>query len=131
LNLYLYDELLRMNPDAEAFLFDDVVDGIKDFAIKTGVKADKLPSTEETKEIKNEEKALLTVVEQEEGQAYLNMITAAARKGHQQWHGRVIQPMIVQHEVPPELLEVRQPIFFRPPPPPPPPSANQERPADE
>jgi hypothetical protein len=130
LNLYLYDELLRMNPDAEAFLFDDVVDGIKDFANKTGVKADKLPSAEETREIKKEEKALLSVVEQEEGQAYLNMITAAARKWHQKWHGRVIQPMIVQQEVPPELLEMRQPIIFRPPPPPPP-SANQERPADE
>src|SRR5262249_26783787 len=47
LNCFLYDELRRMTPDAEAFLFDDVVDGIKAFANKTGVKADKLPSPEE------------------------------------------------------------------------------------
>jgi hypothetical protein len=58
LNLFLYDELRRMNPDAEAFLYDDIADGIKDFANKTGVKADMLPSPEETKEIKKEEEAL-------------------------------------------------------------------------
>jgi hypothetical protein len=38
LNEFLYDELRKVSPDAEAFLFDDVADGIKHFAEVTGVK---------------------------------------------------------------------------------------------
>jgi hypothetical protein len=58
LNQFLYDELRKVSPDAEAFLFDDVADGIKHFADETGVKADKLPTPEQIQEIKTEEKAL-------------------------------------------------------------------------
>ncbi len=58
LNQFLYEELRKLNPDAEAFLFEDIVAGIKDFADKMGVKADKLPTPEETKEIREEEGTL-------------------------------------------------------------------------
>jgi hypothetical protein len=39
-------------------MFDDIADGIKDFAAVSGVKAEKLPSAEEITEIKEEESAL-------------------------------------------------------------------------
>jgi hypothetical protein len=58
LNPFLYDELCKINPNAEAFMFTNTIDGIKDFAAKTGVKAIKLPTPEEAKEIKKEEKDL-------------------------------------------------------------------------
>jgi hypothetical protein len=54
----LYDELRKVSPDAEAFLFDDVADGIKHFAAETGVEANKLPTPEQIQEIKTEENAL-------------------------------------------------------------------------
>jgi hypothetical protein len=55
LNQLLYDELQKVSPGAEAFLFDDVPDAIEHFADVTGVKADKLPTPEQRKEIKKEE----------------------------------------------------------------------------
>jgi hypothetical protein len=58
LNQFLYEELRKVSPTAEAFLFDDVADGIKHFAALTGVKADRLPTPEVMKEIKEEERAL-------------------------------------------------------------------------
>jgi len=57
-NNLLHRELLEITAGAEAFLFEDIIDGIKDFAAKTGVKADKLPTPAEAKEIKKEEAAL-------------------------------------------------------------------------
>jgi hypothetical protein len=61
LNKFLYDELRKISPDAEAFLFKDLVDGIKDFAKTTGVEANKLPTDEEEAEIKREIEALPSV----------------------------------------------------------------------
>jgi hypothetical protein len=58
LNQFLYEELRKVSPDAQAFLFDNVVDGIKAFAVVTGVKADKLPTPEQIEEIKKEEESL-------------------------------------------------------------------------
>jgi hypothetical protein len=58
LNTFLYDELRKISPSAEAFLFKDIVDGIKDFAKTTGVKADALPTAAEEAEIKREIEAL-------------------------------------------------------------------------
>jgi hypothetical protein len=58
LNQFLYEELRKVSPDAQAFLFDNVVDGIKAFAGVTGVKADKLPTPEQIEEIKKEEENL-------------------------------------------------------------------------
>jgi hypothetical protein len=54
----LYQDLRKISPDAEAFLFEDVADGIKHFAAITGVKAETLPTLEEIEEIKNEENTL-------------------------------------------------------------------------
>jgi hypothetical protein len=58
LNRFLYDELRKITPTAEAYLFEDLVEGIADFVSKTGVKAEKRLTPEEAKEIKREEKAL-------------------------------------------------------------------------
>jgi hypothetical protein len=58
LNHFLYEELVKVSPGAEVFLFDNVPEGIKHFADTTGVPADKLPSPEEIGEIKNEEQTL-------------------------------------------------------------------------
>ncbi len=58
LNQFLHEELRRINPIAEAYWFKTLADGMTDFAEKTGVTADKLPSPEETKKIKKEEEQL-------------------------------------------------------------------------
>ena len=58
LNQFLYDELGKVSSGAEAFLFMDIVDGIKDFAKRTGVEATKLPTDAEEAEIKKEIEAL-------------------------------------------------------------------------
>jgi hypothetical protein len=58
LNQFLYEELVKVSAKAEVFLFENLPDGIKHFAEITGVKADKLPSSEEIEEIKNEEEIL-------------------------------------------------------------------------
>jgi hypothetical protein len=123
LNLFLYDELRRLNPAAEAFLFTDVADGIRDFADKTGVKADKLPSPEEAKEIKKEEEQL-PLVDWLDGNT-LDVANAIARRNWKQWHrGGIVQPIIVQDEVLLGWLQPTQPVITRPPTPqhkPPPP----------
>jgi hypothetical protein len=54
LNRLLYDELRKVSPGAEAFLFEDVSDAIEHFARVTGVKADELPPPEQREEIKRE-----------------------------------------------------------------------------
>jgi PIN domain len=59
LNQFLYDELRKASPDAEAFMFNDVVDGIKHFADVTGVKADTLPTPKEHQAIKDENNTLI------------------------------------------------------------------------
>jgi hypothetical protein len=51
-------KLRKVSPEAEAYFFHDVADGIKHFADVTGVKADKLPKPEEMEEIKEEERDL-------------------------------------------------------------------------
>jgi hypothetical protein len=55
LNRLLYDELQKVSPGAEAFLFENVVDAIEHFAAITGVKADELPTPQQREEIKKEE----------------------------------------------------------------------------
>src|SRR5205823_4115108 len=110
LNLFLYDELRSTNPDAEAFVFADVVDGIKDFANKTGVKADKLPSPEEAKEIKKEEEQL-PPLDWLDGNT-LDVANAIARRGWQQWnrqpYHQMVQPLYVEDELPPQMLQASQ-----------------------
>ena len=58
LNLLLYDELRKVFPSAEAFLFENVPDAIQHFAAVTGVKADELPTAEQREEIKKEEEQI-------------------------------------------------------------------------
>jgi hypothetical protein len=58
LNPYLYEELRAIRFDAQAFLFDNIVDAIKHFGRETGVEAEKVPSDEVLKQIKKEEKYL-------------------------------------------------------------------------
>ena len=58
LNQLLHDELLKVSPGAEVFLFDDIPAGIKHFAQITGANADKLPTPEQVKAIKKEEETL-------------------------------------------------------------------------
>ena len=55
LNPLLYQDIVRLNePTPEVFCFDNIDDGIKDFVKITGVKAEKLLTSEESKEIKKE-----------------------------------------------------------------------------
>ena len=55
LNPLLYQDLARMiQPTPEVFCFDSIDEGIRDFVQRTGVKAEMLPTPEESKEIKKE-----------------------------------------------------------------------------
>lgn len=55
LNPLLYQDLGRMNqPPTEVFCFDSIDEGLRDFVQVTGVKAEKLPTLEESKEIRRE-----------------------------------------------------------------------------
>jgi hypothetical protein len=55
LNPLLYQDLIRMNqPIPEVVCFDSIDEGIRDFVQTTGVKAERLPTPEESKEIKEE-----------------------------------------------------------------------------
>jgi hypothetical protein len=55
LNRLLYDELQKVSPGAEAFLFENIPDAIEHFAKITGVKADELPTPKQREEMKKEE----------------------------------------------------------------------------
>jgi hypothetical protein len=57
-NQLLYEELLKVSPGAEAFLFDNIPEGIKHFADIMGVPADKVPTPSQIEEIKEEEETL-------------------------------------------------------------------------
>ena len=63
MNQFLYEELRKVSPGAEAFLFDNVAKGIKHFAAITGVKADNLPSPEKIEEITKEEDTLPRILD--------------------------------------------------------------------
>lgn len=93
LNLFLYDELRELNAHASAFLFEDIPSGIKAFADATGVKADKLPSPEETNEIKREERTLRPLGIDDES-APFNMMNPPSGQTWQHWYYRS-QPHIV------------------------------------
>jgi hypothetical protein len=55
LNPLLYQDLVRvMDPDPEVFCFDSIDEGIRDFAKRTGVRAEKLPTPAESKEIEKQ-----------------------------------------------------------------------------
>jgi PIN domain len=58
LNQFLYEELQKVSPGAEAFYFANIPSAIAHFADVTGVKADRLPTREQRKEIKEEEESL-------------------------------------------------------------------------
>jgi hypothetical protein len=58
LNQFLYEELLKVSPSAEAFLFENIPSAIAHFAEIMGVKADGLPTPEQMDEIKREEETL-------------------------------------------------------------------------
>lgn len=59
LNPLLYQDLVRLNqPPPEVFCFDSIGEGINDFAQKSGVKAKKLLTPEESQEIKKAQDAL-------------------------------------------------------------------------
>ena len=59
LNASLYQELAQLyQSEPPVFCFSDILDGLRHFAAETGVKADKLPTPEETKQIKKEQELL-------------------------------------------------------------------------
>jgi hypothetical protein len=59
LNALLSSELVQLfGPKFEVFCFDNVLDAFKHFSETTKVKADKLPTPEQTKEIKKEQESL-------------------------------------------------------------------------
>jgi len=59
LNPHLYQDLVQLNQkDPEVFCFDSIDEGIRNFVSKTGKKAEKLPTSEESKEIKEEQDSL-------------------------------------------------------------------------
>jgi hypothetical protein len=59
LNAALYQELARLYQSApEVFCFNNIPDGLRHFANTTQVKAEKLPTLEETEQIKKEQESL-------------------------------------------------------------------------
>jgi hypothetical protein len=58
LNAALYRDLTRLHSVPEVFCFTTIVEGLKDFADKTLVKAEKLPTPEEIQKIKKEQESL-------------------------------------------------------------------------
>src|SRR5208282_2816631 len=54
LSRFLHEEVLAIVPKAKVFVFDELLEGLKHFAETTGVKADKLPTAQETEAIKKE-----------------------------------------------------------------------------
>jgi hypothetical protein len=54
-NPLMYEELQKVSPSVEVFLFENIPDAIEHFAKITGVKADKMPTPEQREEIKKEE----------------------------------------------------------------------------
>jgi hypothetical protein len=58
LNRFLYDELQKVSPNSQAFLFSDSVEGIRHFVETTGAKADARLTPEEAREIEKEEQSL-------------------------------------------------------------------------
>src|SRR5262249_15477326 len=54
LNPLLYKDLTRIQQNLAVFCFDAIDEGIRDFVKTTGVTAEKLPTLEESKEIKKE-----------------------------------------------------------------------------
>jgi hypothetical protein len=59
LNAMLYSELVQLYGSApEVFCFDNIPDAFKHFSETTKVKADKLPTPEETRQIKKEQEAV-------------------------------------------------------------------------
>jgi hypothetical protein len=59
LNAALCAELARLyKPQPEVYCFDNIAEGLSHFASTTGTKAEKLPTPEETKQIKKEQESL-------------------------------------------------------------------------
>jgi hypothetical protein len=58
LNRFLLEELSKVTPAPEVYLFEDLVDGIEHFVRTTGVQAEQRLTPEEAREIKEEERAL-------------------------------------------------------------------------
>jgi PIN domain-containing protein len=55
LNSFLYQELAAVNtPATQVFCFNNIADGIRDFVKQTGLKAEALPTPEESREIQEE-----------------------------------------------------------------------------
>jgi hypothetical protein len=119
LNHFLYEELRKITSDVEALLFEDIVEGIKHFADTTGVKADKLPTPEETEEIKKEEAVLTPLDWMGNSMEVANeMISRAHAQRTRQPIHQIVQPIIVPSVPPLQYLQVMQPIISRSPLPP-------------
>jgi hypothetical protein len=58
LNGFLYDEICTIASEPEVYLFEDLVNGIKDFVDKTGVKAEQRFAPEEAEHVERVEKSL-------------------------------------------------------------------------
>jgi PIN domain len=58
LNHFMYQELQGRFPGLEVAMFDDIAEGIKDFSLATGVRAERLPSPDELQRIRTEENRL-------------------------------------------------------------------------
>jgi hypothetical protein len=79
LNRFLYDELCKIAPDPEIYLFEDIAEGINHFVDTTGVKAEQRLTPEEVEEIKREEKALPNLNQSSE--AMRNILQKMGRLG--------------------------------------------------
>ena len=79
LNRFLYNELCKIAPDPEIYLFEDIAEGINYFVDTTGVKAEQRLTPEEVEEIKREEKALPNLNQSSE--AMRNILQKMGRLG--------------------------------------------------
>ncbi|ESA38342.1 hypothetical protein N836_33475 [Leptolyngbya sp. Heron Island J] len=66
LNCFLYDELCRVTPEHEVYIFEDLSKGLQHFVKTTGVRAEKQLTPEETQEIEKEERSLPSLYRQSE-----------------------------------------------------------------
>jgi hypothetical protein len=79
LNGFLYEELCKIAPAPEVYLFQELVEGIEHFVTTTGVKAENRLTPEEAEEIEKEEKSLphLPQEEDEERHSLADLANAA------------------------------------------------------
>ena len=113
MNRFLYNELCKIAPDPEIYLFEDIAEGINHFVDTTGVKAEQRLTPEEVEEIKREEKALPNLNQSSE--AMRNILQKMGRLGQPSDSmlkalKNIVEPAVMNYKSPKMLGELQQPL---------------------